>query len=74
VGSPLRQSNSRRNRYALVRNARSRGEPPERLLLIGRSDEGRILTLVVERTLDPTTWLVVTGWSSTDRERRIQDA
>jgi len=41
------------------------------LLLVGRTDGGRALTLVVERTLDPTTWVVITGWSSTDAERRI---
>ena len=41
------------------------------MLLIGRTDGGRPLTLVIERTVDPTTWLVVTGWSSTEAERRI---
>jgi hypothetical protein len=29
------------------------------------------LTLVIERTLDPTTWLVVTGWSATAGEREL---
>ena len=32
-----------------------------------------MLTLVLEQTLDPTTWLIVTGWSATDAERRILD-
>jgi hypothetical protein len=27
------------------------------------------LTLVIEQTIEPTTWLIVTGWSSTDAER-----
>jgi len=63
-----------RNRHAMVRNPRWRGEPSPRLLLIGRTDGGRVLTLVVERTVDPTTWVVVTGWSSTERERRLLEA
>jgi hypothetical protein len=25
--------------------------------------------MVIERTIDPGTWLIVTGWSSTDAER-----
>ncbi len=63
-----------RNRHAMVRNPRSGGKPSLRLLLIGRTDGGRVLTLVVERTVDPTTWVVVTGWSSTERERRLLEA
>lgn len=39
--------------------------------MIGSSDGGRVLTLVVERTMEPTTWLIVTGWDATDAERRI---
>ncbi len=42
-----------------------------RRLLIGRTDGGRSLTLVIEQTLDPTTWLIVTGWEATDSERKI---
>jgi hypothetical protein len=26
---------------------------------------------VIERTVDPTTWLIVTGWSSTAIERNL---
>jgi hypothetical protein len=63
-----------RNRYVLVGNPRGGGEPDKRLLLIGRTDGGRPLTLVIERTADPTTWLVVTGWGSTQAERKIQEA
>jgi hypothetical protein len=64
------------NRYAILPNpgrAGRTGGPqlPARRLLVGRSDGGRALTLVVERTVDPTTWLVVTGWEATTRERRI---
>jgi hypothetical protein len=54
-----------------VRNPRGGGEEGERLLLIGRTSGGRSLTLVLERTLDPTSWLIVTGWESSERERKI---
>lgn len=49
-----------RNANVMVRNPHS--DPPDkRRLLIGRTDGGRALTLVIERTSDPTTWLTVTG-------------
>ena len=60
-----------RNHHITVRNPRDRGGLFTRSLLIGRTDGGRALTLVVERTVDPTTWLIVTGWSSTDVERKL---
>jgi hypothetical protein len=63
------------NSYAILPNPgrapRTARQLPARRLLVGRSDGGRALTLVVEHTVDPTTWLVVTGWESTPRERRI---
>ncbi|HKO37701.1 MAG TPA: hypothetical protein VJU14_04975 [Solirubrobacterales bacterium] len=62
-----------RNRHATIRNPRAGGEEGDRLLLIGETDGGRTLTLVLERTVDPTSWLVVTGWEATERERRILD-
>ena len=62
-----------RNRHATVRNPHGGGEEDERILLVGRTDGGRSLTLVLERTLDPTSWLIVTGWDSSNRERRILD-
>jgi|ERR1700741_2519573 len=43
----------------------------ERRLLIGLTNGGRMLTLVIEGTNDPTTWLVVTGWKTVRRERRL---
>lgn len=62
------------NRYVVVRNPRRRGQPRlARRLLIGRTDGGRVLTLVVERTREPTTWLLVTGWEAATRERKILD-
>jgi hypothetical protein len=42
-----------------------------RRLLIGHSDSGRRLTLVIEETVEPTTWMLVTGWESTSAERMI---
>jgi hypothetical protein len=62
-----------RNRHVTVRNPRERAGPGKRLLLIGTTDGGRAVTLVLERTGDPTTWLIVTGWSSTEPERKILD-
>jgi len=60
-----------RNEHVTVRNPREGAEPGSRRLLIGRTDGGRSLTLVIEQTLDPTTWLIVTGWEATETERKI---
>lgn len=60
-----------RNRHVTVRNASEATEPGKRRLMIGATDGGRMLTLVIERTIDPTTWLIVTGWSSTEAERNL---
>jgi hypothetical protein len=43
--------------------------PGRRRFLIGSTDGGRVLTLVIERTVEPTTWLIVTGWIATASER-----
>ncbi len=62
-----------RNANLTIRNPRS--DPPDkRRLLIGRTDGGRALTLVIERTSDPTTWLTVTGWDATARERKLLES
>jgi hypothetical protein len=50
---------------------RMRERGGRRLLLVGLTDGGRALTLVIERTADPTTWLIVTRWSSTATERKL---
>lgn len=47
---------------------------PDRRLLVGPTNGGRMLTLVVEPTIEPTAWLVVTGWESTERERKMFEA
>jgi hypothetical protein len=58
----------------MVGNPRGGGARDKRRLLIGRTDGGRPLMLVIERSGDPTTWLIVTGWESTQAERKIQEA
>ena len=63
-----------RDRHDTVRNPREAGEPGKRRLLIGRTDGGRALTLVIERTVDPGTWVIITGWDSTVAERKILEA
>jgi hypothetical protein len=43
-------------------------------LLHGKTKGGRCLTLVIEATDEPTTWLVISGWESSTRERKIIEA
>jgi len=59
-----------RNANVVVRNPGTRGDG-ERRLLIGRTDGGRVLTLVVEETIEPTSWTVVTGWTAATDERTM---
>lgn len=58
-----------RNAHVTVRNPQD--EQGTRRLLMGRTDGGRVLTFVIEATIDPTTWLLVTGWNSTEVERNL---
>ena len=69
--SPSEVEQLPRNEHRIVRNPHEGGEPGKRRLLVGETDGGRVLTLVMERTVDPTTWLVVTGWSATAGERKL---
>jgi uncharacterized DUF497 family protein len=62
------------NSYVIVRNLRGRAarrQPSARRTLIGHTDGGRTLTLVIEETDEPTSWLIITGWTATERERKI---
>ena len=59
------------NVHVTLRNPRDETASGTRRLLIGRTSGDRALTLVIDQTLDPTTWLIVTGWDATDVERRI---
>ena len=63
-----------RNRHAIVKNLHGHRDRPQRetrRLLIGATDGGRVFTLVIEATIDPTTWLLITGWEATAAERRL---
>ena len=59
-----------RNAHVVVRNPRA-ARPGSRRLLIGRTNGGRCVTLVIEQTVEPTTWLTITGWESTELERKL---
>lgn len=61
------------NRHVTAENPRgaSATSGAARSLVIGRTDGGRYLTVVIEATLDPTTWLPVTAWESTPGERKM---
>jgi uncharacterized DUF497 family protein len=62
------------SRHVLIKNRHGNSARPQgsaRRLLIGHSDAGRLLTLVIEETIEPTTWLLITGWDSTQAERMI---
>ncbi|MGD0198277.1 MAG: hypothetical protein ABSC56_10290 [Solirubrobacteraceae bacterium] len=60
-----------RSLHVAVRNSHAGGEPGTRRLLIGVTDGGRALALVIEQTVEPSTWLIVTGWNATDVELRL---
>ena len=62
----------------LLHNVNAIGPNPrggkERRLLVGLTDGGRALTPVVERTLEPSTWLVITGWNATKTQRTMLES
>ncbi len=60
------------NAHLTARNPRA-PDPGTRRLLVGRTDGGRYLTIVLEQTVEQNTWLVITGWSSTEIERKLLD-
>ena len=60
------------NRYRVLANPRSASG--DRRYLIGQSNGGRFLTIVIAPTVEPTTWLVITGWEATSTQRRLLDA
>ena len=62
------------NAYVIAKSLRglaARRQPKARRALIGLTDGGRALTLVIEETLEPSSWLIITGWNSSQRERKI---
>lgn len=56
------------NRYVTARNRR---DQPNRIRMIGRTDGGRTLTIVLEATRDDGVWRPVTAWDSTEEERQL---
>jgi uncharacterized DUF497 family protein len=60
-----------RNRHKTVPNRRAPRNEAGRFTLIGRTDGGRVLTLIIERTPDPNSWAIVTGWTASPRERKV---
>jgi uncharacterized DUF497 family protein len=56
------------NDYITARNVR---QPESRIVMIGRTDGGRLLTVVLEATRDDVVWRPITGWESTQEERKL---
>ncbi len=54
------------------RTRRGYRRPSDRRLLVGDTDGGRTLTIVIERTMDPTTWMIVTGWPTPRNRRKLR--
>lgn len=54
------------NRYTVRRNRKDRSGQRQ---LIGETDSGRVLTVVLAVTAVDSRWRPVTGWESTDAER-----
>lgn len=55
------------NRYTVRRNKNAATGDRQ---LIGETSGGRMLTVVLAETLVPGRWRPITGWDSTDAERR----
>ena len=60
-----------RNRHKLGLNTRATRGERDRLKLVGETDGGKVLTLVVESTSDPNSWAIVTGWTASPHERKV---
>jgi hypothetical protein len=58
------------NQHTIARNPR--GEPGS-LLLIGRTDGGRLLTVPIAPTSDPTTWRPATAFDASRHHRALFD-
>ncbi|MGH2558226.1 MAG: hypothetical protein ACRDJH_04110 [Thermomicrobiales bacterium] len=52
------------------------GHPPNRWLVIGRTESGIWITAILQEPLDgdPSRWRPVTGWQSTPHEKRMHRA
>jgi hypothetical protein len=60
-----------RNHHKTGPNHRGPNDEGDRIMPIGRTDGGRVLTLVIESTLDPNSWEILTGWTASPRERKV---
>lgn len=59
----------RRNGLYATRNPHPRVEGSR--LVVGQTDGGRFITLILQPdAVDPAIWHVMTGWTSTARERK----
>jgi uncharacterized DUF497 family protein len=56
------------NDYVTARNKR---HPKNRIVMIGRTDGGRMLTVVLETTRDDVVWRPITGWDSGPQEIKL---
>jgi hypothetical protein len=59
------------NRHKVGPNPRGPRGEGGRQTLIGQTDGGRVLTLIIEPTVDPNSWEIVTGWTADPRERKV---
>ncbi len=59
------------NDYVTARNTH---DPDNRIRMIGRTDGGRVLTVVLEATRDDVVWRPVTAWDSKPEERGLLTA
>lgn len=56
-----------RNRFTVRRNRRNRSGERQ---LIGETDGGRMLTIILATTTESDRWRPVAGWDSSPQERR----
>jgi hypothetical protein len=56
------------NRHVIVRNKRDRAASHR---LIGRTDAGRRLTILVRASQNDSSWVIVNGWDSSKGERTL---
>lgn len=56
------------NRWVVLRNKKQRAASHR---LVGRTDAGRLLTLLVRETEDRGTWEVLNGWDTSKGERTL---
>ena len=54
--------------------ARNKHDPENRVRMIGQTNGGRTLTVVLEATRDDVIWRPVTAWDSTSEERGLLNA